>query len=144
MTKDISPPLLGAKFESKLVTVSSSLLRQWCSARHKGGDSTSVQVQEAARSARESAESSLSEDGEGSKVDSEPEGCGTVSSLSAKKLLKLQKEAVCREFVVNMKPHYKTKFKTKVCMYICMYVCMYVYVCVCVCATSQLNTFGAV
>ena len=54
------------------------------------------------------------------KEQSESEGDGVErckeeqSAPSAKQLLKLQKEAVCREFVVHMKPHFKTKFKNKV------------------------------
>lgn len=32
MTEDIAPPLLGAKFESKLVTIPSQVLEEWCHA----------------------------------------------------------------------------------------------------------------
>ncbi len=121
MTKDISPPLLGAKFESKLVTISSSLLQQWCAARPGSEDSTTTPAAgEAEESTTDSPATtdltptlSSSGDDEGSKVESKPEG-PSVGSLSSKQLLKLQKEAVCREFVANMKPYYKTKFKAKV------------------------------
>lgn len=30
LTEDISPPILGAKFESKLVTIPSQVLKEWC------------------------------------------------------------------------------------------------------------------
>ena len=134
VTKDISPPLQGAKFESKLVTISSDLLQQWYRTRCGGETSASAKsgvrtegskVKVAEDSLDEKvggskvnvAEESLDEVVEGSKVESEVPGesCSNVgSSLSGKQLLKLQKEAVCREFVANMKPHFKTKFKTKV------------------------------
>ena len=40
---------------------------------------------------------------------------GDVSTpLSAKKLLKRQKTAVCHQFSTQMTPHYRTKFKCKV------------------------------
>ena len=97
LASDINPPL-SVTFANKYATISTNSLQQWFSS-HPVTSKDSV--------------FNLSESTEVLKR----KRLIVTPPVASQQLMNAQKEAVCQEFVSNMKHYSKTKFKEKVCVY---------------------------